>query len=155
MSTVVTTADRDVLLADERDQQQAQALVSQLSSGGARFTAVTGERGTGVTVPAELSALIAQVVRAVARGHAVTVNAMPEALTTTAAAKLLGISRPTLMRKINAGEIPSHKVGTHTRLRTVDVLQERDARRQRQLVAFDELRALETPRLWPAGRTSS
>ncbi|MFC6088218.1 helix-turn-helix domain-containing protein [Saccharothrix lopnurensis] len=143
MSTVVATADRDVLLADARDQRQAQALMRQLPPGGARFTAVADGQGTEVPVPDELSALIAQVVHAVARGHAVTVNAMPEELTTTAAAKLLGVSRPTLMRKINAGEIPSHKVGTHTRLRTVDVLRERDARRQRQLAAFNELRALE------------
>ncbi|WP_229794931.1 helix-turn-helix domain-containing protein [Saccharothrix coeruleofusca] len=143
MSTVVATADRDVLLADERDQQQARALMSLLSPGGARFTAVSDGQGAEVPVPDELSAIIAQVVRAVARGHAVTVSAMPEELTTTAAAKLLGISRPTLMRKINAGEIPSHKVGTHTRLRTVDVLRERDARRRRQLAAFNELRDLE------------
>jgi excisionase family DNA binding protein len=94
-------------------------------------------------VPNELSELISQVVQAVARGHAVTVNAMPAELTTTAAAQLLGVSRPTLMRKINAGEIPSHKVGSHTRLRTIDVLEEQRARRQRQLAAFNELRALE------------
>ncbi|MFD0203832.1 MULTISPECIES: helix-turn-helix domain-containing protein [Saccharothrix] len=143
VSTVVTTADRDVVLTDERDQRQAQALMTQLAPHGARFTAVTDGQGEAVPVPDELSAIIAQVVHAVAQGHVVTVSAMPEELTTTAAAQLLGISRPTLMRKINAGVIPSHKVGSHTRLRTADVLQERHARRQRQLAAFTELRALE------------
>lgn len=143
MSTRVATTDRDVLLVDERDQQQAQALMSQLPLRRARFTAAADRAGSPVPVPAELSALITHVVQAVAQGHTVTVNAMPEELTTTAAAQLLGVSRPTLMRKVNAGEIPSHKVGSHTRLRTVDVLQERQARRQRQLAAFNELRALE------------
>jgi len=143
VSTLVTTTDRDVLLADELDQQQAKALMSRLPSIGARFTAEAGEGGSVVPVPNELSEIIAQVVQAVARGHAVTVNAMPTELTTTAAAQLLGVSRPTLMRKVNAGEIPSHKVGSHTRLRTADVLEEQQARRQRQLAAFHELRALE------------
>ncbi|MCS7479996.1 helix-turn-helix domain-containing protein [Umezawaea endophytica] len=143
VSTLVTTSERDVLLADERDQQQAKALMSLLPSNGARFSAEAGEDGSAVPVPVELSEIIAQVVQAVALGHAVTVNAMPAELTTTAAAQLLGVSRPTLMRKINAGEIPSHKVGSHTRLRTADVLKEKHDRRQRQLAAFEELRALE------------
>jgi len=143
VSTLVTTTDHDVLLADERDQQQAKALMSRLPSIGTRFTAETGEEGSVAPVPNELSEIIAQVVQAVARGHAVTVNAMPKEVTTTAAAQLLGVSRPTLMRKVNAGEIPSHKVGSHTRLWTADVLQEQQARQQRQLAAFNELRALE------------
>ena len=143
MSALVTTTDRDVLLADERDQQQAKALMSLLPPNGARFTAEAGEDGSAVQVPVELSEIIAQVVQSMALGHTVTVNAMPAELTTTAAAQLLGVSRPTLMRKINAGEIPSHKVGSHTRLRTADVLKEEYDRRQRQLAAFNELRALD------------
>lgn len=143
MSTLVGTTDRDVLLTDERDQQQAQKLVSQLPPRGARFTAVAGGGGTVVQVPVELSAIIAQVVQAVAQGHTVTVSSMPEELTTTAAAKLLGISRPTLMRMVDDNKIPARKVGSHTRLRTADVLKEQRARRRRQLAAFDELRALE------------
>ncbi|MCG8916726.1 helix-turn-helix domain-containing protein [Actinokineospora sp. PR83] len=143
VSRLVARSDRDVLLADERDQRQAQALMNSLPSHGARFTAEVEGEGSAVRVPDELSAMIAQVVHAVARGHAVTISSMPEELTTTAAAQLLGVSRPTLMRKVNSGEIPSRKVGSHTRLRTVDVLREQHARRQRQLAAFNELRALE------------
>jgi excisionase family DNA binding protein len=114
-----------------------------LPSCGVRFAAEASEPGSTVEVPEELSAIIAQVVDAVARGHVVTVSAMPEELSTTAAAQLLGVSRPTPMRKVNSGEIPSHKVGSHTRLLTADVLNEQHARRRRQLAAFNELRALE------------
>lgn len=143
MSALVGSADRDVLLAEQRELQQAQQLLSQLPERGARFS-VLGESGEATRqIPAELSTIIARVVQAVARGGTVTVSAMPKELTTTAAAKLLGVSRPTLMRMINAGQLPSHKVGSHTRLRTADVLEEQRARRQRQLAAFHELRALE------------
>ncbi|ACU34046.1 helix-turn-helix domain-containing protein [Actinosynnema mirum] len=135
--------ERDVLFANEVNQRQAQELIGLLSGRNARFTAESDGGGAARQVPAELSGLIAKLVHAVARGQAVTVTTMPEELTTTAAAQLLGISRPTLMRKVNAGEIPSRKVGAHTRLRTEDVLRERRERRQRQLAALDELRDLE------------
>ncbi|QWF79856.1 helix-turn-helix domain-containing protein [Amycolatopsis sp. CA-230715] len=143
MSALVGSADRDVLLADKRELQQAQQLVSQLPRSGARFSVLGETGGAPLPVPDELSRIIAQVVHAVAQGGTVTVSAMPKELTTTAAAKLLGVSRPTLMRMVNAGQLPSHKVGSHTRLLTTDVLQEQRARRQRQLKAFHELRALE------------
>ncbi|MEV6908461.1 helix-turn-helix domain-containing protein [Amycolatopsis sp. NPDC051071] len=143
VSTLVGTTDRDVVLADKRDQRQAQELANLLPRRGARFTADTGGGDETIPVPVELSQIITQVVQAVALGQTVTVSSMPEELSTTAAAKLLGISRPTLMRMVNAGDIPARKVGSHTRLRTVDVLEEQRARRQRQIAAFDELRALE------------
>jgi excisionase family DNA binding protein len=83
------------------------------------------------------------VVDAVAAGAAVTVGALPDELTTTAAAELLGVSRPTLMKLIGSGEVAAHKVGTHTRLRTADVVAFRRARLARQRRAFEELLAAE------------
>ena len=59
------------------------------------------------------------------------------------AAEQLGISRPTLMKLIRDGELPAHKVGTHHRVKTADVLAHRRARLERQRSALDELRALE------------
>jgi hypothetical protein len=41
------------------------------------------------------------------------------------------------------GRIASHKVGTHLRFRSEDVLSERKARRARERQAFRELRELE------------
>ncbi|GAA3037287.1 helix-turn-helix domain-containing protein [Actinokineospora globicatena] len=144
MSALVSTNERDVLLANEDDQRAARALIGRLSEV-PQFTAepAAADPDGQVRVPRALSALIAHVVRAVAQGHTITVSSMPEELTTTTAANLLGISRPTLMRKIAAGDIPAHKVGSHTRLLTADVLAEREARRQRQIQALADLRELE------------
>jgi hypothetical protein len=44
---------------------------------------------------------------------------------------------------VAAGEVPAHKVGTHTRLRAADVLELRRARIARQREAFTQLLALE------------
>lgn len=95
------------------------------------------------TLPHELAELLAHVVEAVANGGTVTISRMPKELTTTAAAGMLGISRPTLMKMIKHGEIEAHKVGTHTRLRTDEVLRFKEAQLVKRREAFEELRLLE------------
>ena len=55
----------------------------------------------------------------------------------------MGVSRPTLMKLVSAGELPSHKVGTHTRLWSRDVIAFDRRRREEALRALDELRDLE------------
>ena len=72
-----------------------------------------------------------------AEGRPVSVTTMPENLTTTAAAGLLGLSRPTLMKFIREGRIPAHKVGSHHRLPSTDVLALREKlHRERQQAVF-------------------
>jgi excisionase family DNA binding protein len=94
-------------------------------------------------VPAELAAILTEVVQIVAAGGTVTIGSMPDVLTTTSAADLLGISRPTLMKLIREGQIPGHKVGTRTRLHTADVLAYRDRLRKQQRAALQDLRDFE------------
>lgn len=103
------------------------------------FIDVSGHR---VPLPPELSTYLVTFVDCIASGSAVGVRYLPDELTTTTAAEQLGISRPTLMKMINANEIPSHKVGSHTRLKTTDVLAYHDARRQARVRAAAELIAL-------------
>ncbi|MEV6656435.1 helix-turn-helix domain-containing protein [Nocardia fluminea] len=93
--------------------------------------------------PAELAEILAKVVRSVAAGGTVTIGSMPAELTTSSAADLLGISRPTLMKLVREGQVAAHKVGTHTRLNTADVLAYQDRLRQRQRAALQELRDFE------------
>ena len=90
-------------------------------------------------LPRELGVLLQEVLRAVASGSTVTVVTTPSVVTTSTAAALLGISRPTLMKMIREGVIEAHKVGTHTRLRTQDVLEAKRARRERERAAFEAL----------------
>ena len=49
-------------------------------------------------------------------------------MTTQQAAEILGISRTYVVRLIDQGSIPAYLVGTHRRLRAIDVL---DSRHQR------------------------
>lgn len=99
--------------------------------------------GLRSVVPANLAGVLTEVVRIVAAGGTVTIGSMPEELTTTSAADLLGISRPTLMKLVRDGQLAAHKVGTHTRLNTADVLAHRDGLRERRRAALQDLRDFE------------
>jgi excisionase family DNA binding protein len=100
------------------------------------------ETGT-VELPPELTKVLRTVLVHLTIGSELVLQPLPKELTTTLAASVLGMSRPTLMRYVEAGEIPTHKVGTHTRFRLEDVRAFDRMLRKRSRAAFDELRALE------------
>ena len=62
-----------------------------------------------------------------------------ELFTTTEAATMLGLSRPTLMKLIAAGEIAHVKVGTHHRVPAAALLEYQRARRTRREEAAQTL----------------
>jgi excisionase family DNA binding protein len=68
---------------------------------------------------------------------------LPDELTSTIAASMLGVSRSTLMKLHNEGEIDSRRVGSHHRFRTDEVLGLLERRRKTQRRAFDALRELD------------
>lgn len=67
-----------------------------------------------------LSQVIQQVLHALAQGQRIEIQTSPQYLTTTMAARRIGISRPTLMKAIRSGELPAFKVGSHFRIRIGD-----------------------------------
>lgn len=64
-----------------------------------------------------------------------------ELFTTTEAAMMLGLSRPTLMKLIDSGEVGHVKVGTHHRVPAESLLAFQQARRARQEKAAEALAA--------------
>jgi excisionase family DNA binding protein len=64
-----------------------------------------------------------------------------EMFTTTEAATMLGVSRPTLMKLIDSGEVNHVKVGSHHRIPVqaiLDFQRERNARREQAAAALAE-----------------
>lgn len=104
---------------------------------------VADKHGRPVPLSRDVQRLISQVLASVAQRGEVTISRIPEELTSTVAAELLGISRPTLMKWAKEGRIATHKSGTHTRFKREDVLQLKRQRAEERVKAFQEWRAFE------------
>jgi excisionase family DNA binding protein len=87
---------------------------------------LVGSDGTAIELPGGFHELRVSIVEHLKAGNGVTVIPMHAELTTVEAAALLNVSRPHLIKQLEAGELPFHMVGTHRRLRLVDVLAYRD-----------------------------
>lgn len=127
------------LLVSKRQERQARELVEHSPVD----NLVTSGDSGAIDIPSDLVMLLRTVIEAVGRGGSVTIQTLPQELSTTLAAEQLGVSRPTLMKMINSGEIPAHKVGSHHRIKLEDLRAFRLARLERQRKAFEELRELE------------
>lgn len=95
-----------------------------------------GPEGEQIALPQSVRRVLRQAVRSMAQDRAVSVVPIHKQLTTQEAADLLLVSRPYLVKLLDAGEIPSTKTGTHRRVRLDDLVsyaEQRDARRREAL----------------------
>ncbi len=127
----------DRVMTTPREESQARDVLTELQGPDGALAINTGHHTS--PLPRELAALIERVLSAVARGQTVTVGTVPAEMTTSSAAALLGISRPTLMKMIHEEAIPAHRVGSHHRLLSQDVFAALRARRERERDAFAAL----------------
>jgi excisionase family DNA binding protein len=113
-----------------------------IDQGAEREAKLVGPDRSEVEIPASAFAALRPVVRDMAQGLTITLIPHDEELTTKEAADILNMSRPFLVKLLDRGEIPYHRVGTHRRLNVEDVLAYRElraARRREQLRELTEL----------------
>lgn len=101
-----------------------------------RYLLIGSAPGEQVELPAAVYQVLRQVVEAMAANLAVTVSPHARTLTTQQAADLLGVSRPTLVKVLEAGKVPFERVGAHRRILLRDLLDYRDRRRGEQYAAL-------------------
>jgi excisionase family DNA binding protein len=133
----VVSAVREQTVLPSQDVELLEAAQAVLA--GDEPVALTGVSGKSVQLPSELRGLLATVVTAMRRGQAVTLAPLSQRLTTQEAADLLGISRPTLIKLLDAGKIPYETPSRHRRIRLSDLLAFQALRREDQRRVLREL----------------
>ncbi|MBT1608351.1 MULTISPECIES: helix-turn-helix domain-containing protein [Curtobacterium] len=109
----------------------------------ARYFLAGAEAGDHVELPAEVHRVLLQVIEAMQRGLAVTISPQSRTLTTQQVAELLNVSRPTVVKMLDRGDIPFEKVNTHRRIKLADALAYRTRRRDEQYEALSALYSTE------------
>jgi len=99
-----------------------------------RLSVRVGNTNDEVELPEGAVRLLVDILVNMAEGNAVTLIPVHAELTTQQTAEFIGVSRPFLIRLLEQGVIPYHKVGTHRRVYFEDVqaykkriLQERES----------------------------
>lgn len=131
-------------LLSEPDMEMAQdasrALARLGLGGGVRVEAGgEGEARQTFVLPAKAVRLLTDMLALLATGRSVVVMPDDAELTTQQAADLLNVSRPYLVKLVEGGALPHHKVGTHRRIRLRDLMAYRTQRAVESRAALDEL----------------
>jgi excisionase family DNA binding protein len=116
---VVAPSQADSALAKESGQRLAAHLEH---AHGLRLEVKTGTKSEELVLPPSALRLLVSLLNEMGQGNAVTLTPVRAELTTQQAADLLNVSRPHLVKLLDEGAIPSRKVGTHRRVRLVDLL---------------------------------
>ena len=120
-SDSVIPEEHDIILA-ARSSQELAALFPKKQKD-FQMVLKSGKREVEITLPFPAVKLLLQILTQMAEGNAVTLIPIHAHLTTQEAANLLNVSRPFLIKLLDAGKIPFHKVGTHRRVCFKDLLE--------------------------------
>lgn len=131
--------DRDLtILVDEKTQANVAEVVNGVQD--MRSDLALEANGHRVELPKDVSGIVLSVLENLAQGSRVVLSITPQELRTTAAAEMLGISRPTLLKLVREGKITSHKVGSHHRFALNDIMEYRTQQQRAKREAFLHMR---------------
>jgi excisionase family DNA binding protein len=83
---------------------------------------LVGPKGENIKLPESLHTLLKDAVKTLAQGRSLVLIPEEKQLTTQQAGELLGVSRPYLIRLLDADEMPYSLVGKHRRVALRDVI---------------------------------
>lgn len=132
--------EAEVSLAKESSRLLSLYLSTQEESQSIRVIDQAGEH-EAVRIPTAAFRLLIDVLSEMAQGNAVRMIPVHAELTTQEAADMLNVSRPHLIKLLDSGVIPFHKVGTHRRVRNLHLVDYKAKVDSERLAALEELSA--------------
>lgn len=132
--------EAEATLAKESSRLLSLYLSSQEETQAIRVIDQGGEH-EAVRVPTAAYRLLIDILAEMAQGNAVSLIPVHAELTTQEAADMLNVSRPYLIKLLDGGGIPFHKVGTHRRVYYQDLVNYKNRIDTERLKALDELTA--------------
>lgn len=100
-----------------------------------KLQVVDGNQQPTIELPHSAVQLLMDILGTIASGQGVTISAQDAELTTSQLAQMMNVSRPYVVKLLDEGVIPHHKVGTHRRVRLQDaILYQLDIKRKRAQV---------------------
>lgn len=99
------------------------------------------DNGQELLLPKSLKRLLTHLLTEMSHGNAVTMIPIHAEMTTQEAADYLNVSRPYLVKLLEEGDIPFHKIGSHRRVRFSDLREYKDRTVAARARALDELAA--------------
>lgn len=120
MATAV--AEREPIVANESEHRALDEIERALVRVPDQRARIVGPDGTQTELPESLYMVLVRAAQELRRGRGVSILPVGMELTTQQAADLVNVSRPFLIRLLEAGQIPYHRVGTHRRIRLDDLL---------------------------------
>lgn len=101
-----------------------------------------GKAGGEVVLPAGVVSLLNFILEQLEQGYSVRVFPVGAELSTQQAADFLNVSRPYLIKQIEAGHLSCHMVGSHRRIKLHDLIEYKKQVDQTRLDALEELARL-------------
>jgi excisionase family DNA binding protein len=94
-----------------------------------------------IDLPVSALRMLAQILEQMGQGNAVSLVPVHAEFTTQQAAVFLNVSRPFVVQRLEAGELPFRRVGTHRRIAFRDLLAYKERMQQNSRSAADALTA--------------
>ncbi len=115
VTDVITPTEKEAIMAQESSQSLASHLQLSESS---QVLKVISDQGESVTVKVPTSAfrLFIDILTQMAHGNSLTLMPIHAELTTQQGAEILNVSHSYLIKLLESGEIPFHKVGNHKKI---------------------------------------
>lgn len=129
----------EAIMPGDGERPALAELASLLHDGGGELAVRRG--GAQVEVPASARDVLTRIADVLAAGRGVAIVPVDRELTTTEAAGLLGVSRPTLIKMLEAGEIGYSRPNSSRRIPLEQVLAYRDRRGRIRRAILDEMTA--------------